>query len=46
MREATSLGYLLARLSDTIADTEALPEMERLGVLSEIGQAIQGEGDF
>ena len=46
MREATSLGYLLARLSDTIADTEALPEMERLGVLSEIGQAIQGEGGF
>ena len=46
MREATSLGYLLARLSDTIADTEALPEMERLGVLSEIGQAIQGDGGF
>ena len=46
MREATSLGYLLARLSDTIADTEALPKMERLGVLSEIGQAIQGEGGF
>ena len=46
MREATSLGYLLARLSDTIADTEALPEMERLGVLSEIGQAIQGGGGF
>ena len=46
MREATSLGYLLARLSDTIADTEALPEMERLGVLSEIGRAIQGEGGF
>ena len=46
MREATSLGYLLARLSDTIADTEALPEIERLGVLSEIGRAIQGEGGF
>ena len=46
MREATSLGYLLARLSDTIADTKALPQMERIGVLSQIGQAIQGGGEF
>ena len=46
MREATSLGYLLARLSDTIADTKALPQMERIGVLSQIGQAIQGGGGF
>ena len=46
MRESTSLAYLLARISDTIADTEALPKEKRLIFLSEIGSAIQGSGSF
>ena len=44
MREPMSLAYLLARISDTIADTEALPKEERLIFLSEIGSSIEGSG--
>ena len=46
MREATSLAYLLARISDTIADTEALPTNERLKTLGEMADAIEGGAEF
>jgi farnesyl-diphosphate farnesyltransferase len=44
MRRAASLGYLLARSSDTIADTAEAPVAERLGLLDAYGAAVEGEG--
>lgn len=40
MRGAASLGYLLARTSDTLADTAAIPQGERLRWLDEFGVAV------
>lgn len=40
MRGAASLGYLLARTSDTLADTTAVPLESRLRHLEQFGRAI------
>lgn len=44
MRSAASLGYLLARTSDTIADTATIPVAERLALLAKYGEAVEGGG--
>ena len=44
MREGASLGYLLARTSDTIADTTGVPAVERMALLSRYATAVQGGG--
>ncbi len=44
MREAAGLGYLLARTSDTLADSLALGMEQRLGCLDEFARAVAGEG--
>jgi farnesyl-diphosphate farnesyltransferase len=43
MREPIGLAYLLARASDTIADTELVPSSRRLELLRAYGNAIQSE---
>jgi farnesyl-diphosphate farnesyltransferase len=43
MREPIGLAYLLARASDTIADTELVPSSRRLELLSAFGDAVQSE---
>jgi len=45
MRGTASLAYLLARATDTVADTSALPENDRLEFLEEMSLAISGEGE-
>ena len=42
MRSAVSLGYLLARASDTLADTEAVPRQERLQLLDGFIAEMEG----
>ena len=42
MREPISLGYLLARFTDTIADAPDLPDEARLALLDEFRLVIQG----
>ncbi|MGC4015165.1 MAG: phytoene/squalene synthase family protein [Luteolibacter sp.] len=44
MRHGASLGYLLARTSDTIADTAAVPTRERLALLDAYGTCVAGNG--
>ncbi len=44
MRDAASLGYLLARTSDTIADTEAVPVKIRRDLLMDFADTV-GRGD-
>ncbi len=44
MRSAASLGYLLARTSDTIADTATIPVAERLALLAKYGEAVERSG--
>jgi len=44
MRSAASLGYLLARTSDTIADTASIPVAERLSLLAKYGDAVARGG--
>ena len=44
MRTAASLGYLLARTSDTIADTTTVPVTERLALLEKYGEAVECGG--
>jgi len=46
MRRAASLGYLLARTSDTIADTTGVPTEERLGLLDAYAAAIESGGSL
>ena len=46
LREPVSLGYLLARATDTIADTASIPAATRLTILGELNGAIQGEREF
>lgn len=42
MRGPVSLGYLIARFSDTLADAPGLPETERLAWLEELRLVLQG----
>ena len=44
-RETASLGYLLARISDTIADTEAVGVEERRGLLGEFCGLVSEGGE-
>jgi len=44
VRTPISLAYLLARTTDTIADTELVPAPQRLESLQKIRQRIAGEG--
>ena len=44
MRPATSTGYLLARASDTIADTAGIPVDDRLDLLDAFRQSLPGRG--
>lgn len=44
-REPASLGYLLARLSDTVADTETVPVEERRALLANFRELLQGGGE-
>ena len=43
LRDPVALGYLLARASDTIADTTDLPAESRVEKLRALARAIQGE---
>jgi farnesyl-diphosphate farnesyltransferase len=40
IRSQIGLAYLLARATDTIADTDAVPKEERLAVLARVGERI------
>lgn len=42
MRGAASLGYLLARTSDTLADTTGIPVQDRLEALNSFALAVAG----
>ena len=46
LREPVSLAYLLARATDTIADTATVPAAIRLTTLREVARVISGELDF
>jgi len=45
MREPVSLGYLLARLTDTVADAEGIDRGRRLELLDSVRLLIQGQLD-
>ena len=42
LREPVGLAYLLARMSDTVADSAAAPAQERIALLDQMGEALQG----
>lgn len=42
LRQPIGLAYLLARATDTIADTDAVPLEERLGLLAALRERIRG----
>ena len=44
MRPAVSLAYLLARATDSVADTSVALAAERLAVLRSMGEAVAGSG--
>src|SRR4051812_21906690 len=44
LREPVGLGYLLARATDTIADTGSVPVAQRAEMLRRLSTALQGEG--
>ena len=46
LREPVALAYLLARATDTIADTEEIPAQDRLTTLRKFAHVIAGEEDF
>jgi farnesyl-diphosphate farnesyltransferase len=46
LREPVALAYLLARATDTIADTAAIPGNVRLTTLRDLARVIAGELDF
>jgi farnesyl-diphosphate farnesyltransferase len=46
LREPVSLAYLLARATDTIADTAAIAALNRLTTLHAVARVIAGELDF
>lgn len=45
VREPVALGYLLARLSDTVADSAATPAQERLALLKRMEEIIAKNGE-
>lgn len=45
LREPVGLAYLLARTSDTVADTTALPALQRLALLQQLSQAIDAPAE-
>lgn len=45
MRPAVSLGYLIARASDSVADTSGAAPEQRLAVLQLMARAVAGEAD-
>jgi farnesyl-diphosphate farnesyltransferase len=45
MRGAASLGYLLARTSDTLADSTGIPVAERVDALGKFAAAVADGGD-
>lgn len=45
MRRAVSLGYLLARASDSVADTSTAAPEQRLAVLQLMARAVAGDAD-
>ena len=45
VRRPVSIAYLLARASDTVADTDLFEPTKRLDSLNELDQAIQGNTD-
>lgn len=45
MRSGVSLGYLLARATDSVADTSTAPAAERCRVLAAMGRAVAGEAE-
>jgi farnesyl-diphosphate farnesyltransferase len=44
LRDAIGLAYLLARATDTIADTAALPAAARVDLLRQVGDVFKGRG--
>jgi farnesyl-diphosphate farnesyltransferase len=42
LREPVALGYLLARTTDTVADTAQIPSAQRIETLRKLSTAIQG----
>jgi farnesyl-diphosphate farnesyltransferase len=44
IRKVIALGYLLARASDTIADTNKLPPAERIGLLDRFLRSVLNQG--
>ena len=46
LREPVSLAYLLARATDTIADTATIPAATRLTTLLAFARVLAGESDF
>jgi farnesyl-diphosphate farnesyltransferase len=46
MRGAASLGYLLARTSDTLADTASLPIEDRRAALHQFDDCVAGDSSF
>ena len=46
LREPVALAYLLARATDTIADTATIPVDARLTTLRDLARVIAGELDF
>ncbi len=46
MRGSASLGYMLARASDTLADSAAIATDARLGFLESFADAVAGEGNM
>ncbi len=42
MRRGVALGYLLARATDSVADTSTAPAAQRLEVLGQMGAAVAG----
>jgi farnesyl-diphosphate farnesyltransferase len=45
LREPVGLAYLLARTTDTVADTSNVPVAQRLEMLRRLSALLQGEGD-
>lgn len=45
MQPAVAIGYLLARATDSVADTSSAPAEQRRAVLAQMGQVIAGEAD-
>lgn len=46
LRESVGLAYLLARISDTVADTSGVAASQRLALLDRLQEAIASPGDW